>query len=216
MLAPVIPLRPVIRQVSGETPQALTDILQDGVNLAVWQRQLPLHIAEFGAVLLSLDEPLAEALSVELASEDDEPDLRGLAAKFSDLEGYEGFIADLAWLVSAFACLLGAKRIGLRLRVLDKAMCPRFHVDHVPVRMITTYAGIGSQWLREGAMDRRQLGSAVAEPQAPAHVEQIGCGEVALLKGEKWRGNEGYGLIHRSPALAGGERRLILTLDWLA
>jgi hypothetical protein len=37
-----------------------------------------------------------------------------------------------------------------------------------------------------------------------------------LLKGSKWHGNEGHGLIHRSPALKEGERRLILTLDWLA
>ncbi|CAM2872563.1 Protein of unknown function [Pseudomonas gessardii] len=214
MLAPVIQLRPVIRQTRGETPLALADILDNGVNLALWQRQLPLHIAEFGALLVSLDEPLAESLVVELDSEDAEPNLQGLAAGCRDLEGYEGFIADVAWLISAFACLLGAKRIGVRLRLLDKAMCPRFHVDHVPVRLITTYAGIGSQWLREGVMDRRQLSQADAEPRE--RIEQIHCGEVALLKGEKWRGNEGYGLIHRSPTLAANERRLILTLDWLA
>ncbi|SDV08880.1 DUF1826 domain-containing protein [Pseudomonas mucidolens] len=214
MLAPVIQLRPVIRPAFGETPLILTDILQDGVNLALWQRQLPLHIAEFGALLASLNEPLAESLVLELDSEQAEPDLRGLASGFSDLEGYEGFIADVSWLVSAFACLLGAKRIGVRLRLLDKAMCPRFHVDHVPVRLITTYAGIGSQWLREGVMDRRKLSQADAEPEA--RIEQIHCGEVALLKGEKWHGNEGFGVIHRSPALAANQRRLILTLDWLA
>ena len=214
MLAPVIQLRPVIRQTRGETPLALADILDNGVNLALWQRQLPLHIAEFGALLVSLNEPLAESLVVELDSEEAEPNLLGLAAGCRDLEGYDGFIADVAWLVSAFACLLGAKRIGVRLRLLDKAMCPRFHVDHVPVRLITTYAGIGSQWLREGVMDRRQLSQADAQPSE--RIEQIHCGEVALLKGEKWRGNEGYGLIHRSPALAHNERRLILTLDWLA
>jgi hypothetical protein len=216
MLAPSLKLRPIIRQVRGETPEALTRILEDGVNMALWQRQLPAHIADFGALLLSLDEPLAESLSLELENEDAQPNLHGLASGFSDLEGYEGFIADVSWLVSAFACLLGAKRIGLRLRVLDKAMCPRFHVDHVPVRLITTYAGIGSQWIREGVMDRRQLGKADAEPQDDSQIQRVTCGEVALLKGEKWHGNEGFGLIHRSPQPAPGERRLILTLDWLS
>lgn len=216
MLAPSLKLRPVIRQVQGDTPKALTGILDDGVNLALWQRQLPAHIADFGRLLLSLNEPLAESLSFEMASDDAEPHLHGLASGFSDLEGYEGFIADVSWLVSAFACLLGAQRIGLRLRVLDKAMCPRFHVDHVPVRLITTYAGIGSQWLKEGAMDRRQLGKPEAEPQDDSLIQQITSGEVALLKGEKWHGNEGFGLIHRSPQPAPGERRLILTLDWLS
>lgn len=214
MLAQVIPLRPVIRQTRGETPLALSDILEDGVNLALWQRQLPLHIAEFGELLVALNEPLADSMVIELSSEDSEPNLKGLASSCRDLEGYEGFVADVSWLVSAFACLLGAKRIGVRLRLLDKAMCPRFHVDHVPVRLITTYAGIGSQWLREGVMDRRQLSQLEAEPGE--RIEQIQCGEVALLKGTKWHGNEGYGLIHRSPALKADERRLILTLDWLA
>ncbi|MDQ0651630.1 DUF1826 domain-containing protein [Pseudomonas cedrina] len=214
MLAPVITLRPVIRQTRGETPLALSDILEDGVNLALWQRQLPLHIAEFGALLVALNEPLADSMVIELDREDAVPDLQGLARHCRDLEGYEGFIADVSWLISAFACLLGAKRVGVRLRLLDKAMCPRFHVDHVPVRLITTYAGIGSQWLREGVMDRRTLGHPDAEPTD--RIEQIQCGEVALLKGTKWHGNEGHGLIHRSPALKAAERRLILTLDWLA
>ena len=214
MLAPLIPLRPVIRQTCGDTPLTLSDILEDGVNLALWQRQLPLHIAEFGVLLMALNETLAESLVIELGSEDAVPNVQSLAANCCDLEGYEGFIADVSWLVSAFACLLGARRIGVRLRLLDKAMCPRFHVDHVPVRLITTYAGIGSQWLREGVMDRRQLGHADAEPSE--RIEQIHCGEVALLKGTKWHGNEGHGLIHRSPSLKTGERRLILTLDWLA
>ncbi|MCU1748111.1 DUF1826 domain-containing protein [Pseudomonas sp. 6D_7.1_Bac1] len=212
MLAPSLKARPVVRQVQGQTPEIFTQILEDGTNLALWQRRLPSHIADFGTLLLSLKEPLAESLVVELATDEADPDLRGLVAGYSDLEGYEGFITDVSWLVSAFACLLGAKRIGLRLRVLDKAMCPRFHVDHVPVRLITTYAGIGSQWLREGAMDRKKLAMVEAEPQ---DCEQMVCGEVALLKGEKWHGNEGFGLIHRSPQPAPGERRLILTLDWL-
>ncbi|QBR29432.1 MULTISPECIES: DUF1826 domain-containing protein [Pseudomonas] len=202
-------------QHQGVTPKTLTRILEDDVNLAVWQRQLPLHIADFAELLLSLNEPLAESLCIELPNEDADPDLQGLAAGFRDLQGYEGFIADLQWLVSAFACLLGARRIGLRLRVLDKAMCPRFHVDHVPVRLITTYAGIGSQWLKEGVMDREQLGQANAEPQGISHIQQLKRGDVALLKGEKWHGNESFGLIHRSPQPAPGERRLLLTLDWL-
>lgn len=202
-------------QHQGVTPETLMRILEDQTNLAVWQRQLPVHIADFAQLVLSLNEPLAESLCLELPDEDAEPDLAGLAAGLRDLQGFEGFVSDLKWLISAFACLLGARRIGVRLRVLDKAMCPRFHVDHVPVRLITTYAGIGSQWLEEGAMDRLQLGQADAEPQGAASIRQLNSGDVALLKGEKWHGNEGFGLIHRSPQPAPGERRLLLTLDWL-
>ena len=216
MKAQVMPALPTVQQATGPTPDVLARILDDGVNLAIWQRQLPVHISDFGALLLSFDEPLADSISIEMCNEHASPNLQGLASRFNDLEGYAGFISDISWLVSAYSCLLGAKRIGLRLRALDKAMCPRFHVDHVPVRLITTYAGIGSQWLEEGAMERRCLGQLQAEPTQATLIQQINQGEVALLKGEKWQGNEGAGLIHRSPALGQGERRLILTLDWLA
>ncbi|WP_313327565.1 DUF1826 domain-containing protein [Pseudomonas qingdaonensis] len=189
------------RQTVGESPQVLTEVLQDGVNLAVWERQLPVHVADFAQVLLSLGQPLAESLTLELQPDDDAPALRGLAAAYADLQGYEGFICDVRWLVGAYACLLDARRVGLRLRALEGAMCPRFHVDHVPARLICTYAGPGSEWLT--APDTVQ-------------VEQLSTGDVAVLKGERWLGNEGHGLVHRSPAVPAGQRRLMLTLDWMA
>lgn len=206
----------VRRQACADSPAVLSEVLDDDVNMAVWQRRLPAHIENFAALLLSLNQPLAESLTLEISADDRPPALQGFASAYADLDGYEGFVGDVEWLVGAYACLLGSKRIGLRLRVLDKAMCPRFHVDHVPVRLVTTYAGSASQWLREGAMDRSQLGNQQAEPQDAISVRQMGTGDVALLKGERWMGNEGHGLVHRSPPLQGTERRLILTLDWLA
>lgn len=209
-------LPPATCQVSAEVPAILSDVLRDGVNLAVWQRRLPAQIEDFASLLLARGDPLAESLSVEMAQLDEDAMVPSLLGAYADLHGHAAFIADVTWLLRAFACLVDAKCIGLRLRILDKAMCPRFHVDHVPVRLITSYAGIGTQWLREGAMSRGRLGSADAEPQGMTAIEQAGTGHVLLAKGEKWHGNEGAGLIHRSPAPAQGERRLLLTLDWLA
>lgn len=211
MLAPTP--RYVPRQVLGESPQVLAEALQDGVNLAVWERQLPVHIADFASLLLSLNQPLAESFTLELDDDGQLPALPAVARGYADLAGHDGFVADVAWLVSAYACLLDARRVGVRLTVLDNAMCPRWHVDHVPLRLLTTYAGPGSEWLEEAVDKRVQPLPAEVEP---AQVRQLGCGAVALLKGEKWLGNEGCGLIHRSPALANGERRLILSLDWMA
>ena len=202
------------RQLFGETPAVLGEVLQDDVNLVAWRRQLPLHVGGFAETLLARGEPLAESLTLE-PDADGEVQLAGLAANCRDIAGHAGFVADVAWLVRAFACLLEARCVGLRLRLLDRAMCPRFHVDHVPLRLITTYAGAGSQWLRETAMRRELLGNPAAEPLDAESIEQLHAGEVALFKGEKWLGNEGSGIIHRSPPAGPAERRLILTLDWL-
>lgn len=202
-----------IRQAHGDTPQVLTDVLQDTVNMAVWQRRLPVQIEDFANALLSLNQPIGERRVLELDALHQSPELDGVLAGYADVQGREAFIADVAWLVAAFACLLDARRVGLRVTALDRAMCPRFHVDHVPVRLLTTYAGPGSEWLKEGAIQRSRL----ADEQPDLYeIQQLVAGDVALLKGEKWLGNQGAGLVHRSPSLARGERRLILSLDWLA
>lgn len=204
------------RAAIGDNPAVLGEALRDEVNLAVWERQLPLHISDYARCLLGLGEPLSESLTLELPDPEAPLDLSNLARRFADIDGHAGFLADVAWLVRAFACLLDARRIGLRLRRLDRAMCPRYHVDHVPLRLITTYAGAGSHWLQEGQMPRHRLGDPAAEPAAVPAGQTLAAGHVALFKGEKWLGNEGRGVIHRSPDVLSGEARLLLTLDWLA
>ncbi|WP_085676534.1 MULTISPECIES: DUF1826 domain-containing protein [unclassified Pseudomonas] len=203
--------RPVdICQAFGEAPKVLTEIFQDGVNLAVWQRRLPAQVEDFAALVVSLGQTLADQRVLDV-NEHEPPLLPGLLQEAADLHGYEGFVADVKWLVSAYTCLLGARRVGLRLRVLQGAMCPRFHVDNVPLRLLTTYVGPGSEWLEEGAVERAGLHLAAAPVD---NIRRLQAGEVAVLKGEKWLGNEGAGLIHRSPASE--QRRLLLSLDWLA
>lgn len=203
--------RPVdIFQVFGETPQVLAEVLQDGVNLAVWRRRLPAQLEDFAALVLSLGQPLADQRVIDV-DEEQKPVLPDLLREAADLHGYEAFVADVTWLVAAYTCLVGARRVGLRLRVLDSPMCPRFHVDNVPLRLLTTYVGPGSEWLQERVSRRGELHT--AQPSVD-NIQQLQAGEVAILKGEKWQGNEGVGLVHRSPSAQQG--RLLLSLDWLA
>lgn len=204
-------LKPVdIFQVFGETPLVLTDVLQDGVNLAVWRRRLPPQLEDFAELVVSLGQNLADQRVIDV-DEQRTPVLSDLLREAADLHGYEAFVADVAWLVAAYTCLVGARRVGLRLRVLSGPMCPRFHVDNVPLRLLTTYAGPGSEWLREQESPRGELHT----DQIPVdNIQHLGVGEVAVLKGEKWQGNEGAGLVHRSPS--GQQGRLLLSLDWLA
>lgn len=204
-----------VSQVSGRDIAILSEILRDGVNLAVWQRELSEPVTRFTEALLSRQVMLSEYRVLELRELDGLPPLTGLFGRFEMLPGATAFLNDVAGLVSAFAYLLDARRIGLRLRILDKPMCPRFHVDHVSVRLITSYAGAGTEWLQEDQMHRRDLGKPDAEPSDAAAIHRAMAGEVLIAKGERWVGNEGGGLIHRSPQ-SFHDRRLLLTLDWLA
>jgi hypothetical protein len=87
--------------------------------------------------------------------------------------------------------------------------------------LITTFAGPATQWLEENSLNRSKLGrgsngqpdSSSGLIQANANIQQITVGDVALLKGERWEGNEGRGIVHRSPGVEQGQQRLLLTLD---
>ena len=59
------------------------------------------------------------------------------------------------------------------------------------------------------------LGPDTSGEAEPVRIQRLEVGDVGLFKGEKWIGNEGAGIVHRSPAPAPGTRRLLLTLDWL-
>ena len=101
-------------------------------------------------------------------------------------------------------------------------MCPRFHVDNVKCRLVTTYAGPGTQWLPNESVDRSKLGhgnQGLPDEKSglildKMDIEQLDVGHIALLKGEAWRNNDGFGLVHRSPHVERNYKRLYVTIDF--
>jgi hypothetical protein len=119
-------------------------------------------------------------------------------------------------------CLFDAKCLGLRINTLEHAMCPRFHTDNVAIRLITTYYGLATEWLPDQLADRRALSTSRASQintlgaivASEEHIQRMAAGDVALFKGELWEGNEGHGIIHRSPAPTVLQpKRLVMTCD---
>lgn len=107
--------------------------------------------------------------------------------------------------------LLGCESCGVRIKVLKGPMCPRFHVDRVPCRMLMTYDGPGTEWI--GADDVDWSAVAAGDPQPcrqGGSIQQFTNGSWSLLKGGTWDGDF-PGVIHRSPQSE--RRRLLVTLD---
>lgn len=198
-------------------PAVFTDLYEADVNLCVWSRELASKITQYSDYLLG-QYPYTTEIRVS-------GDIETLASTLGDsLPAHtkrQAFIDDVCLLADMLICLLGAKAVGLRLCVTRSASCPRFHVDKLGCRLITTYRGKATEWLDNINLDRTKLGRGALGkddnktglyPSQQA-VQQLDCGDVALLKGELWPGNEGRGIIHRSPALGEGERRLFITMD---
>ncbi|RZM84674.1 DUF1826 domain-containing protein [Pseudoalteromonas rubra] len=199
-------------------PNILTDIYREEINLSVWQCTLTQALNSEVADLLSSTSELQ--LSIALTPEQAIDELHGASALLVDKPALS---AHLAMLVDMFCTLFELKRAGLRLTLLNKAMCPKFHVDHIPCRLVSTLGGVASQWLPHEKVDRSKLGLGSKGKKddesgiytCQSDIQQLNTGDVALLKGSGWLGNEEGALVHRSPAPAAGETRLLLTLDFI-
>ncbi|WP_199243886.1 DUF1826 domain-containing protein [Bacterioplanes sanyensis] len=206
----------------GDNANVLTHIYDASINLVAWRRSLADEVADYAQFLASADstwsslqcrlEPEAayQALAREL------PEVPGKMA------GKAALIRDAAELVDMFCCLFDLPAAGLRLALVNSAMCPKFHTDKVPCRLVTSYMGPGSEWLYNHQVERSRMGhrtGSKADRDAgvyhdDAAVQQLAQHDVVLLKGESWLGNEGNGAVHRSPTPAAGSSRLLLTLDF--
>jgi len=213
---PASPIAGVSRVSSkGYEAGVLADVYRPDVNIAVWQRDLPGGLASSAGALLA-KKPACE-LSARIAPGDTAAFIDDVMQASSCTE----LGRDIADLVDMFCCLFDLEYAGLRLTALSRAMCPRFHVDNVPCRLVTTYGGPATEWLPHSAVDRAKLGRGSGHSSdsesglysLEEDIQQLTLGDVALLKGELWEGNEGAGLVHRSPAVQTGATRLLLTLD---
>jgi hypothetical protein len=139
-----------------------------------------------------------------------------------DLPGRQALVNDIAFIVALYGDLLGCQRVVMRLEVIRRAMCPRFHVDRTDIRLLCTYRGPGTEWLESEAAERRRLGHGAGGLddehsgliRSKAGVGQVAAFAIALLKGELWQGNDHRGAIHRSPAVPEANApRVLLALD---
>jgi Protein of unknown function (DUF1826) len=208
----------------SDDPAGLAGIYEDQVTISIWQRRLAPEVEAYVQALLASSHKVSvklnatpEELKQELAKSfpihpNQNPDINSQA-----------LLDDLNQLVEMFSCLFELEHLGLRIHTLESSMCPRFHVDHVPVRMVTTYGGPGTQWLPAAYASCVKLGpnaTGVVDKELDCTViQQLQAGDLALLKGENWEGNEGRGLIHRSPSCVDSTkqktlRRLLVTCDF--
>lgn len=202
-MSAVFQLLPAMQQRQSQSSEVLTEIFDPAVNMVIWQRQPDPAVAAYSQWLAaSLDTGGVPAF-IQLQTVVEPAELPALLAKrLPDAAGKTEFIADLLLLSQMLTCLMDCSAVGFRLKQLQQAMCPRFHTDHVALRLLVTYTGVGTEWLSEAQNPR------LLQRQLP---QQLLAAEVALLKGSAWQGNENGALWHRSPASTAP--RLLLSLD---
>jgi len=197
----------------GEEPEVLRNIRRPEINLALWRRALTSPVARFARACLSSAhlhfgfEAASDAVAPKLST--------ALAGSGAPRRDAAAWMEDVVRLASLFAAATGARDLSVHVEVLAHDSCRLFHVDNVRCRLITTYAGAGTQWLRDGDVDRTVLGCGANSGvlRSGARVQRMQSGWVGLFKGERLPEMEGRGIVHRSaPVRATGRRRLVVKI----
>jgi hypothetical protein len=217
MVPPVAPTsRARVREVGD-----LAAIFEERVNVCVLEREPPPGLFECASALVRVADFRCRTI-VDVASRDMAELEDALRDAIPGATGRSELVGDVRFWSEVLAELTGAARVGVRVQRLDAPMCPRFHVDRVVLRLVSTYCGPATEWLDECDVDRRFLGhpaqacpdeaSGLLKPGA--QIQSLRSFDIGLFKGEAWPGNEGRGAVHRSPpATSTTAPRIVMTLD---
>lgn len=205
------------RVVCGDDAQTLACIGQADVELALWRRSTNRTAAARHAGLrrwlADLPEAMLPTVHAELQPSDTVAALQ-IACHASGMPPgpmQQALLADIADLVERFATITQCTSVKLRLEPIATDACRRWHRDCMPLRLITTYRGPGTEWVRP-----EHSAATIARPDDNvACSEQLASFDVALFKGCGWPGSShDTGILHRSPRVASqGVTRLLLVLN---
>jgi hypothetical protein len=134
----------------------------------------------------------------------------------------EVLTSDIERLFGLFTRVTGSAKARINFSAVHDDHCRKFHSDYLRYRLICTYAGPGTEWLPDHAVDRTAMQPSAECPieanraivRSDAEVRRAAPFEVLLLKGEQHA--KGRGAVHRSPPLeVTGQKRVLLTLSSL-
>ncbi len=187
--------------------EGLAAIGNPGMELVIWRRALPRRLQAWlermDAACLPDLRVLVRPGSLRQAVKPHLDDCGMPAGDMRDL-----LLGDIGDLVSAFAGIARSGLVDVRLERVSHDACWKFHRDCVEARLLTTYRGPATEWVRPV-----DAGRALREQKSyKGPLERFRVHDVAVFKGSFV--GPGSGIVHRSPPVAGtGCTRLLLCLN---
>ncbi len=177
-------------------------------RLAIIHRDIP-DSGAFFDTLLTRDVEIFGVVGCDSAEKDIQLLCKpSLPSHVIDHAFYSDWVIDMANMCRLFGELLKSDRVSLWLGT-DRG-CRRYHTDNVPMRLVVTYAGRGTEWLPEEAVNRTAYMAGepneaiLTNPNARQWLEPWGVG---IFKGGK------NGVLHRTPDDALNQRTMLLRID---
>ncbi len=184
----------------------LSAVNQADIGLVLWRRSPDTQLAQFVSSLDVEDIP-HERLLVQIT--DVRQALTNIlnAQAVGDYDGVDAFIDDIVIQCETFSTISGSPIVDIRIDHIRGNACRKFHRDNVPLRMICTYRGPGTQIVP----DDHAAEAIKSQADYTGPVFELPQFSVALFKGAWQSAN---GTVHRSPPIEGQDiSRLVVCLN---
>ncbi|MCH2197593.1 MAG: DUF1826 domain-containing protein [Flavobacteriales bacterium] len=192
----------------GHSPDTLEYILNNEVNIAIYERSIDPFQAEIDRLIDSradlrvsgnIDTILDQIISESVLGADSK------------------VLKDIQSQLDLFQEITGVRQFRLLLAVVNSNMCRRFHSDVNDLRLLCTYSGPGTLWLENENVNRKALNCHGGNEDIVLNEEEIRqatTGSVVLLKGSRYPQRGIEAIVHRSPTIEESRiNRLLLRID---
>lgn len=211
---PSFEMAPALSFRLGASPDVLSSVEMPDVNLAVWRRWIA--STHFRALRAWAEKPGA-AFDAKIYPKTF--DSSALTSSMPDSLA-SWLQKDIDSLLQLFSEFTGSERVRVQFHAVQSDQCRKYHIDNLRYRMITTYAGPGTEYVPETYVNRhaleRSFGDHTSANRAIVRDERFvfrACpGDVLLMKG--LGASPKMGAVHRSPPIEGTRaRRVVLVLS---
>ena len=148
-------------------------------------------------------------ISKKNSSEDIKKTLRDIIPLNSQTNSfYKTWVSDMSEICQIFCDTLNSKSISFCLGT--ERGCSRYHIDNVPMRLLVTYMGQGTEWLPNEIANRAAFEEGLPNEKIvkdSSKIKSIKTFNVAIFRGGA------AGLLHRTPDSALKNPSILLRLD---
>ncbi len=182
----------------------LNDIHKKGINISIFKRDITFLNKEIQELIFS-------KIKYQIKGTDNE--VINFISKKLIQKNCQNLLTDIIFQVRLFQKITKSSNISLFLSTINSNMCRKFHTDINDLRLLCTYFGPGTLWIKDNDFISKK-NNALDFKCDKENIQQVETGDISILKGSIYRCDQTSAIFHRSPSIEeSGQKRLLLRLD---
>lgn len=195
----------------------LREIKKESINISIWERQVNPEINQWIQPFLASD---FRPCNIHTTTQTFKMDLEKALVDYQNLypKGFQQMLSDADMLLQEFSKITQKTTFSVFWAIVKNGMCRRFHTDVNTLRLLCSYAGPGTQWVKPDNINLDLTHRAKANEMIihEDEIQQAKPFDVVILKGALQANPETPPILHRSPPVdSESEKRLLFRVDVL-